>query len=382
MKKQLAFMLICIFLLSGAIPVTAVSETTGNRQETGTASPANEAQEDTYKSKSIVLMDAKTGYVLYEKKSEVKRFPASITKIMTAICVLDRLDLNKKITITDSAVNTLEADAAVIGVSPGDEMTVEDALYALMLESANEVANALAEAASGTVEDFAAYMNQKAKEIGCENTHFVNPSGLHDQEHYTTAYDMALITQKALTYDFFRTVTSVKSYETSETAFGETFDLTQHHKMIAGSEQYQYDAEGGKTGYTSKAKNTLVTWARDSQDRELICVLMRASDEAACYQDTRKLFEYGYNDYDWSQVKSKEQIQEEEAAAAAAATRETVEKQEQAKEEKKGGFHFFGFLWRLVLVIIIIGGIYIGGKAYHEKLERERARLRIHKPEE
>lgn len=364
MKKQLAILLVCIFLFTGVMPVFAT-------EDAG------------YQAKSIVLMDAATGHVLYEKKGDTKRFPASITKIMTTICALDKLNLDDKITISENAVNSLEYDAAIIGISAGDEINVEDALYALLLSSANEIANALAEAASGSVEDFASYMNTKAQQLGCKNTHFVNPSGLHDEEHYTTANDMALITQAALTYDFFREAASAQAYETMETTFGETFQLQQHHKMVLKNKNlydyayYEY-AEGGKTGYTSMAKNTLMTYAKDPQGRELICIVLRAPDDKAAYNDTKQLFEYGYNEYDWSQVKSQEQIEAEEEAARAAAIAE--EEARIAAEEEKNSFSFFGFLGRLILVALIIGICYIGGKAYHEKLERERERLRIHRP--
>jgi D-alanyl-D-alanine carboxypeptidase (penicillin-binding protein 5/6) len=397
MKKRLAILLACIFLFIGAMPVLATEDTgyqptgdvvneddlTATSTEAGATKTDENAQQDPYQAKSIVLMDAATGHVLYEKKGETRRFPASVTKIMTTICVLDKLDLDDKITISENAVNSLEYDAAIIGISAGDEINVEDALYALMLSSANEIANALAEAASGSVEDFASYMNTKAQQLGCKNTHFVNPSGLHDEEHYTTAYDMALITQAALSYDFFREVASAKSYETMETTFGQTFTLQQHHKMVLkNKEQYEYAyyeyVEGGKTGYTSKAKNTLVTYAKDAQDRELICVILRSPNDKASYSDTIQLFQYGYNEYDWSQVKSQEQIAAEEEAARAAAIEEEAKIAE--AEEEKSGFSFFGFLGKLILVAIIIGVCYIGGKAYHEKLERERARLRIHRP--
>lgn len=418
MKKRLAFLLVFVFLLANVVPAFATTDDGNEMAQTNNESSSMMNEQDSngadanvggdiryeddltaastdadinntsdqydaaepYNSKSIVLMDAETGYVLYEQKAQTKRFPASITKIMTTICVLDKLDLDKKITISDSAVNSLEADAAVIGIDAGDEMIVEDALYALMLSSANEVANALAEAASGSIEKFASYMNQKAKQIGCENTHFANPSGLHDEDHYTTAHDMALITQAALKYDFFRTVSSAASYETMETTFGQVYQLTQHHKIVAGNSEYKYKyVEGGKTGYTSKAKNTLVTYAKDSENRELICVLMKASSENAAYKDTIQLFQYGYNEYDWSLVKSEEEIEAEKKAASAASTEAPKEKK---TEKKKGGFSFFGFLVKLIIIVVIIGVCYIGGKKYHEKLERERAKLRIHNPKE
>lgn len=369
MKKRLAVLLTGIFLLTGMAPVAAAPAASGDGIES-------------CKTPSIVLMDVKTGYVLYEKKADEKRYPASITKIMTAMCALDKLKLDEKITISDTAVNSLEEDAAVIGIEAGDEMNVEDALYALMLQSANEIANALAEEASGSIESFADYMNTRAKQIGCENTHFVNPSGLHDDDHYTTARDMALIVQEALKNEKFREIFCAKSYETMETTYGQQFSLTQHHEMVAGTGDVTYDyVKGGKTGYTSKAKNTLVTYAEDPQNRELLCVLLKSPSDDVAYEDTRKLLEYGYEDYDWSNVKSEEQIEAEKQAAASTQAAQTPEKTEEKKEEK-GGFHFFGFLLKLLLVLAIGVGCYFGGKAYHEKLEREREKLRIRKPRE
>lgn len=147
---------------------------------------------------SAIVMEADTGMILYAKDMEAKNYPASITKIMTALVTLENCQLDEEVTYSYKATHSIEYGSSSIARTEDEILTVEESLYALMLASANECANALAEHISGSVEDFAVLMNKKAEELGCVNTHFSNANGLHDENHYTCAYDMALITKAAI----------------------------------------------------------------------------------------------------------------------------------------------------------------------------------------
>ena len=157
-------------------------------------------------SEAGIVMDAQSGAVIYGKNSKEQYFPASITKIMTALLVLENCSLDETVTFSRDAVYNVESGSTNAGIDEGEQMTVEDALYAMMLKSANEAANALAEHVSGTREAFGELMTARAKELGCQNTSFKNPSGLNDPEHYTTARDFALIVQAAWKMEEFRKI--------------------------------------------------------------------------------------------------------------------------------------------------------------------------------
>ena len=150
-----------------------------------------------------ILIDADSGTVLYGKNIHETYYPASITKILTAYIIIHHCDLDEIVTFTHSAVNTLEPGSSILGARVGDEMSVRDCLYALLLQSANEVANALAEHCSGSVEAFAELMNEEAKKLGCVDSNFANPSGLNNENHYTSAYDFALLTSYAMKNETF-----------------------------------------------------------------------------------------------------------------------------------------------------------------------------------
>ena len=147
---------------------------------------------------SAILMDAASGAVLYGKDEESKQYPASITKVMTALLAIENCSMDDIVTFSNEAVNGIEPGSSSAGINVGAQLTVEDTLYALMLVSANEAASALAEHISGSNEAFAELMNQRAAELGCTGTHFTNPHGLPDEDHYTTAHDMALILRRAI----------------------------------------------------------------------------------------------------------------------------------------------------------------------------------------
>ena len=247
------------------------------------------------KAEGAVLMDAATGKVLFGKNQDMQFYPASITKVMTALLVLERCSLNDTVTFSDSATTNLESGAVSLGISKGDQLTVEQCLYGLLLKSANEIGNGLAEHVAGSVSAFADLMNARARELGCKNTHFTNPHGLNDTAHKTTPYDMALIMRAALQNETFRKIDTTTSYEFPATKKSAAKTITMGHKMMYPTDSRYYEGIiGGKTGYTSKAGNTLVTGAERNGVR-LIAVVMKAS--GSHYTDTIAMLDYGFANY-------------------------------------------------------------------------------------
>ena len=246
---------------------------------------------------ATILMEAKTGAILYAKNAHTTYYPASITKVMTALLTLENCSLDEVVTFSYRATHELEEGSSSIARTEGEELSVKNCLYALMIASANEVAQALAEHVSGSLEDFAALMTERAKEIGCLNTNFSNPSGLNDPNHYTSAYDMALIMREAVQNPAFVEIDSTTSYYIPATNKNpEKLGIAMKHKLLQkGDSHYEY-AVAGKTGYTSLAGYTLVTYAVKG-DMELICVTLGCDTSDDRYTTTRALFEYGFNNY-------------------------------------------------------------------------------------
>ena len=233
MKKCSFFLLFAIFCFFSAVPAFAEPS----------APPEISAE-------AAVLMDAHTGDILYEKNSRQKEFPASITKLMTVLLAIEKGALTDNITVSSEALANTEAGSASIALQEGEILTLEQILHAILLRSANEAANAAAEYADASLADFTTHMNEKALELGCENTHFVNPSGLHDETHVTTAYDMALISRALLRNETFRSIMGDTYYEIPPTnKQPEIRYLHGQHQMLNSNSLYYYEyAIGGKTG--------------------------------------------------------------------------------------------------------------------------------------
>lgn len=247
-------------------------------------------------STAAVLMDADTGQVLYQKQMNEKHKPASITKIMTCLLALEKGDLTDTFTMSYDAVFDVPRDSSHIALDVDEELSLKDALYALMLESANEAANGIAEYISGSMTDFAKRMTERAAELGAKNTNFVNANGLEDAEHYTTAYDMAMITREAIKHPDFITIAGTTRYDMQPTnKQKEVRNFNNKNKMIYGNSSFTYEGIlGGKTGYTSAAKNTLVEVAR-RDGRTLIAVMLEAPSANATFADARLLLDYGFD---------------------------------------------------------------------------------------
>ena len=256
-------------------------------------------------SPSAYLIESKTGRVLYEKNANEKMYPASTTKIMTAILTLENVnDLQEKATVSYENVFTVPAGYSVDTLKVGEELTIEELLYALLVKSSNEAANVLADYIAGSTESFATMMNSKAVELGCTGTNFVNPNGIQDENHYSTAHDLALMSQYAMKNSTFRkmvntvshTLPATNKYDRADRNLGTTNDLINKK-----SKNYYEYAIGIKTGYTTQAKNCLVAGA-NKNGVELIAVLLGASktDESGYSirdKDAKTLFEYVYNNF-------------------------------------------------------------------------------------
>ncbi len=244
-----------------------------------------------------VVMDIDTGVVLYSKNCDRQLYPASITKILTCLLTLENADLDAVMTCSP-IVYELDENASNVGLSEGEQMTIRDALYTLMLESANDTANALAEYVGGSMEGFAQMMNDRAAALGCTGSHFSNPSGLSADDHYTTAHDYALIAAEAYRNEGFRTLCSTVNYDVPPTnMYEETRYLQNHHRMLIGdSDYYTSWCTGGKTGYTEKAWNTLVTYA-ERDGKRLVCVLLHGNGADQNYLETIDLLNYGFDNF-------------------------------------------------------------------------------------
>jgi len=262
---------------------------------------------------SAIVMEQETGTILYEKNMDDVHYPASITKIMTALIVLENCDLDETVTFSAEAVYGTELGSSSIARDVNEEMTVEQTLYGMMLESANECAYALGEHVAGDMDSFVDMMNEKAKELGCKNTHFNNSNGLPDEEHYTSAYDMALISRAAFAIPKFAEIVGTKSYTIPPTnKHSEATMLNNHHCMLHyyKTNQYLYDyCLGGKTGYTVVAGATLVTYAK-KDGMTLVCVVMK-DQTGQQYVDTTNLFEYCFDNFSKYNVSDFASISEE-----------------------------------------------------------------------
>ena len=249
-------------------------------------------EKPTVQSEGAVLLNANTGEILFEKNGNTRFYPASITKLMTALLTVENCSLSDTVTFSKTATTNLESGAVTLNLTEGDQLTVEQCLYGLLLKSANEIANGLAEHISGSVSSFADKMNARAKELGCTDTHFVNPNGLNNTEHYTTPRDMAIIARAAFQNPTVAKVASTLSYEFPATKKASARTITMGHKMLYPNDSRYYDGiVAGKTGYTSKAGNTLATCA-ERDGLRLIAIIKKSSQTH--YEDTKALLDYGF----------------------------------------------------------------------------------------
>lgn len=244
---------------------------------------------------SAILLEANTGVILYAKNVDERLYPASTTKLMTCLLAAENSKIDEIVTFSSNAVFSIEPGSSNIGMDVGESMPMEECLYGILTASANEVANAVAEHIAGSLDDFADIMNERARELGCKNTHFVNAHGLHDADHYTSAYDLALIARAFFQNEFLSKVGNTAShhFEPTDTQ-PDDFIKRNKHQLITGEIAYK-GIKGGKTGFTSDARQTLVTCA-EQNGMKLICVIMK-EESPEQFNDTVKLFDYGFTNF-------------------------------------------------------------------------------------
>lgn len=254
---------------------------------------------------SALLVDNKTNKILYSKDENKRMFPASTTKILTAILVLENHNLNEKVTASYNAVMTIPSGYSTASIQIEEELTVEQLLELLLVHSANDAANVLAEYTGGSIDSFVSMMNTKVNELGLSNTHFTNPYGLQDDNHYTTAHDLAIIMQYCLKNDDFRKIAGQASCAIPATNKSEPRKYSSTNELlIAGNSNYYPNLIAGKTGYTSEAGECLVS-AAYNDNLELIGVILNSNSR---FKDTRSLYNYGYKNFSIKNIVNEKDI--------------------------------------------------------------------------
>lgn len=245
---------------------------------------------------AAILMEKTTGTILYAKNIDERLYPASTTKIMTCLLAIENAELDETVTFSETAVFSIDRGSSNIGMDVGESITMEQALNGILILSANEVANAVGEHIAGDADSFVAMMNARVEEMGLQNTHFCNAHGLHDENHYTSARDLALIAREFFSHETLARIsgTTYCTFEATATQ-PDSFSLATKNQLVKGKErEYEY-LVGSKTGYTSDARQTLVSCAK-KDGMELICVILK---EESPYQftDTVALFDYGFQNF-------------------------------------------------------------------------------------
>ncbi len=260
--------------------------------------------------RAVIIVDGDNGEILYDLNARQRMYPASITKIMTSLVVLDavadgEISLDTQVTASAKAVD-LPWDSSTAGIKAGEQLTVLDLLYCDLLPSGNEACNILSEAVAGTSAEFVARMNAKARELGMEDTHFANPHGLHDPEHYTTAYDIYLMAYAAMQNETFRSIVRASSYNLPATNLQEERTIYSSNGLLTGyyaGQGYTYaKAIGIKTGYTGEAGRCLASAAVDELGRTFYCVVLGTEDEEGTghkfsFSESKRLLEWAFDNF-------------------------------------------------------------------------------------
>lgn len=263
---------------------------------------------------SCILIEANTGKVLYEKNADDVRFPASTTKVMTAILTVENCNLDDVATVSHNAVYSIPYDYTHASLKEGEELTIEQLLYALMIPSANDAAIVLAEHISGSVEEFSKLMNKRAEELGCKNTHFVNPNGIHNKDHTSTAYDLALMGKFAMQNSIIRKIVSTKQFTLPATNKYSKADRTFNNSndLLSTYSKYYYEGTTGvKTGYTGEAGNCIIASAKKNDFEVILVVLGGESTNTGLsqrYLDCKTLFDYAFNNYSLKTLNEKNAV--------------------------------------------------------------------------
>ena len=257
--------------------------------------------------KAVYIAEPTTGKVLYEKNAHEKMYPASTTKILTALVVLENCKLDETAIVSQNAIDLVPSDYTNAKLQAGESHTIKDLLYALLLPSANEAANVLAEHVSGTIEAFAEKCNQRAKELGCETLHFVNANGMHDVNHYCSAYDLYLIAKECKKYDAFNEIVKTKTYSLPTTdLYPYTRIIKNTNELLLSGTYYYANCTGIKTGHTSIAGECFVG-SSTYNGLDLISVVLGGKEQNSLglnerFYDTKQLCEFVYDNYSLKKI--------------------------------------------------------------------------------
>lgn len=333
MKKiRIIAFLLALLLLPGCLGLSALALDTApdaaqtdapDAAQTDTGSAPEEAAQEVIVSadpnfsidaSAALLIDLTTGRTVYEQDADARVYPASLTKIMTCLLALENGNLSDVITVGESALSGLDEDSSVVGLQIGERITLENLLYCMMVSSGNDAANVVAEYISGSVADFVRMMNERAYALGCQDTHFNNPHGLHDESHYTTARDLSIITQAALKSENFRQIVDTAEYIIPESELGAEHKLKTTNMLIyqsTGNTLYDSRVTGVKTGYTSAAGRCLIATAEYNDIRLLsvICGAKTTVQESGdllmeSFPLTTRLLDYGFDNFSYVTVLS------------------------------------------------------------------------------
>ena len=292
-------------LMAGIIMVGSICSSTAQAAAKWPKGP----DKGSLSSASAIVMELSTGTVLYSKNIHKKHYPASITKIMTSLLTLENSSPSDVVTFTEAEAHGIETGSSSMYCVPGEKFTIEQVLYGIMLQSANEMCLVAADHVAGSVDKFVEMMNQRVAQLGLKDTHFMNPNGLHNDDHYTSAYDMACIAREAWKNPSFQKICGTRTYQVKSTNKRKASEilggqLLNHHQMINGyetSSRYEKDyVIGGKTGYTSIAHSTLVTFA-EKDGMQLVSVIMKGNSpkqgEPNEYTDTTRILDYAFEKF-------------------------------------------------------------------------------------
>ncbi len=278
------------------------------------AVPANATADFSVKCRSAILVDVNTGQVIYEQFADSKQYPASITKVMTAILVREHTDLEDIVTVTKSSIEGLDSAGSSVSLVVGEKMSVKELLHCMLISSGNDAANVLAEHTAGSVLNFVKMMNEKSAELGCTGTHYTNPHGLHDEDHYTTARDIYITAREFISDPVLMQIANTVSYIVPATNKSSERILTTTNYLISGvsTSRYIYTyARGIKTGTTTPAGYCLVSSA-EKNGLYLISVILgcgkdEVSGDTMSFVETKRMFEYGFNNFSHKTLVTKNQ---------------------------------------------------------------------------
>ena len=285
--KPAAVILVCLAVLTAVCIFAAAAQENAKKAEKEEAQQTIAAAEPSISAETAVLIDAVSGKVLYDRRMDAHMYPASTTKILTAMLAAEEADPEEIVTVSENAAGQ---EGSSIYLTAGEKITMKDLLYGMMLRSGNDAATAVAEAIAGDTETFAELMNERTASLGLKNSHFVNPSGLQDENHYSSAYDLAMITRQALQNDLFRKIVSSKTYQAERKGADAYKYFYNKNKTI-----FQYEgATGVKIGYTTAAGRCLVASA-ERNGTELIAVVLNDHD---WFEDAYRLLDYGFEAFE------------------------------------------------------------------------------------